>query len=355
MKLSNPDPNFWRGKRVLVTGSTGFKGAWLCYWLVRLGAQVHGVALAPTTTPNLFDLLNLRKLCSNLFVDIRDAEALTEQVTTFQPDIVFHLAAQALVRLSYTQPIDTFSTNVMGTAHVLQALMNVESTRVAVMVTTDKVYSNCEWYWPYRETDSLGGHDPYSASKAASELVIESYKKSFLSQKKIAVSSARAGNVIGGGDWSVDRLIPDAMRAWHSGLALEVRSPESMRPWQHVLEPLCGYILLAERTWQSPQSAGPYNFGPNANEAATVREVITHAQTHVKGAKLNFVDQSPSLHEARLLALDTSKARTVLGVSSRLSLTLTVQMTITWYEELKTGRVARDLCDGDIDAFCKLA
>jgi CDP-glucose 4,6-dehydratase len=316
---------------------------------------VQGLALAPATTPNLFNLLDLSQRCDNHFLDIRDVATLSEQVAAFQPEVVFHLAAQALVRSSYAQPIDTFSTNVMGTANLLQALTQMDSTRVAVMVTTDKVYSNREWYWPYRETDHLGGHDPYSASKAASELVIESYKKSFLEQKKIAVSSARAGNVIGGGDWSLDRLIPDAIRAWHSGATLEIRSPESVRPWQHVLEPLCAYLVLAEKTWQSPELAVAYNFGPNANEAATVREVITHAQAHVGDAKVNFAAQSPNLHEARLLALDTSKARAVLGVMPRLSLAQTVQMTISWYEAQKAGQAARTLCDGDIDIFCELA
>jgi CDP-glucose 4,6-dehydratase len=355
MKFINPNANFWRGKRVLVTGHTGFKGAWLCHWLVRLGAQVQGISLEPSAEPNLFSLLNLEKRCNSHFLDIRDASSLASQIIALQPEVVLHLAAQALVRPSYAKPLDTFSVNIMGTANLLQALTQIDSTKVAVMVTTDKVYSNNEWFWPYRETDRLGGHDPYSASKAASELVIESYKKSFLNQKNIAVSCARAGNVIGGGDWSLDRLIPDAVRAWQSGAELEIRSPGSIRPWQHVLEPLSAYMQLAERTWQSQDLAGAYNFGPDANEAATVREVITQAQTYITGAQVNFATKAPSLHEARLLALDTSKARLNVGIKPRLSLAQTLQMTIVWYEALKAGNDAKLLCDCDIEAFCELA
>ena len=267
--MKNPNPSFWQNKRVLVTGQSGFKGSWMVIWLQQMGAKVCGVSLPPQTAPNLFTLASIEALCEEShFCDIRDAKHLENTMAAFQPDIVFHLAAQALVRASYADPLDTFATNVMGTAHLLEAIRLISDVKVALMITTDKVYKNREWIWPYREEDPLGGHDPYSAGKAASEMVIESYYQSFLKHQDKAIASVRAGNVIGGGDWSADRLIPDAIRAWQNKQVLNIRNPEAIRPWQHVLEPLSGYLLLAEKLWQNPEKTGAYNFGPLSSEAA---------------------------------------------------------------------------------------
>jgi CDP-glucose 4,6-dehydratase len=298
---AQPDPAFWRGRRVLLTGHTGFKGAWLAFWLTRLGASVSGLALAPTTRPSLFDLLDLQRQCDHRTGDIRDEALVRRVVAETQPEIVLHLAAQALVRASYQDPLGTFSTNVMGTAHVLDALRQSPSTRVAVMVTTDKVYRNREWLWPYREDDPLGGHDPYSASKAACDIAVESWRLAFLREGAVAVASARAGNVIGGGDWSADRLLPDAARAWLAGRPLVIRRPQAVRPWQHVIEPLAGYLVLAQHLWQHPEAAGAYNFGPHPHEAAPVRDVIERARQVVPQAQVEYSDSTEGPHEAGLL------------------------------------------------------
>ena len=247
--------------------------------------------------------------------------------------------------------MDTCATNVLGTAHVLDALRHCTRTRCVVAVTTDKVYRNNEWHHPYRESDVLGGHDPYSASKAACELVINSYRSSFFEARNIALSSARAGNVIGGGDWSAERLLPDAARAWSQGIALDIRSPESVRPWQHVLEPLMGYLVLAEQTWHAPALAGAYNFGPLPHEAATVREVMGLAQPHWPGAKVNFADVVHGPHEAGLLTLDTAKARAVLGLAPSWSLAQAIERTVNWYHRNWQGENAANLCQQDLLAF----
>lgn len=343
-----PASEFWRNRRVLVTGHTGFKGAWLTYWLLKMGARVAGLSLAPTTRPNLHDLLDLNQHCVEFIDDVRNADAVGRVVDQFQPEVVFHLAAQALVRASYLTPIETFDTNVMGTAHLLDALRQVEACRVAVVVTTDKVYRNREWLWPYREDDPLGGHDPYSASKAACELVVESWRLSYLQDLGIAVASARAGNVIGGGDWSADRLIPDAVRAWQEGRTLAIRRPDSVRPWQHVIEPLAGYLVLAERLWDSPELAGPYNFGPFANETASVRDIVELARLAYPAAQVAYGDVLVGPHEAGLLALDPSRAKTVLRVQPRLSLSDSVLKTMAWYRDQGEGEPAWQLCERDI-------
>ena len=358
MELSvgfRPDPAFWHGKRVLVTGHTGFKGAWLCLWLERLGASVSGLSLAPATQPNLFDLLDLESRCDHHLGDIRDAVLMRRVVSLTRPEIVLHLAAQALVRASYDDPLGTFATNVMGTAHVLDALRDAPHTRVAVMVTTDKVYRNHEWAWPYRENDALGGHDPYSASKAASELAIESWRLAFLQERQIAVASARAGNVIGGGDWSADRLIPDAVRAWLSGQALVIRRPQAVRPWQHVIEPLAGYLALAEHLWQRPAAAGAFNFGPPPDEAACVRDVVELARQRMAGARVDYGDGQQGPHEAGLLRLDPSRARTVLNVRPRFSLVEAVHRTMNWYARHALGSQAAALCEADLAAWTQIA
>lgn len=348
---ANLTPGFWRGKRVLLTGHSGFKGAWMALGLHRLGAQVTGVSLPPATSPNLFSLADIQTITDSHFCDIREAAALAVLIKKVQPEIVFHLAAQALVHASYRDPLTTFATNVQGTANVLDALRPLDSVRAVVAVTTDKVYQNLEQPYPYRETDALGGHDPYSASKAAAEIVIASYRDSYLAEKNIAVASARAGNVIGGGDWSEDRLIPDAVRAWNANLPLQIRRPQAIRPWQHVLEPLSGYIKLAEHLWQQPTLAGTYNFGPETHEAATVREVVQLAQSDYGKGQVAWGDGSEGPHEAGWLALEIAKARTMLGAKPRWSLAEAVQRTMHWYRQQHDGADARALCQSDIAAY----
>lgn len=351
MNSVSPMPDFWRGKRVLLTGHTGFKGSWLALWLHTLGAQVTGVSLPPATAPNLFDLARIEEIADSHFCDIRDAAALAALIAKARPEIVFHLAAQALVRASYRDPLATFATNIQGTANLLDALRTLDSIRTVVAITTDKVYKNLEQPYPYRETDTLGGHDPYSASKAAMEIVIVSYRDAYLAEKNIAVASARAGNVIGGGDWSEDRLIPDAVRAWNASQSLQIRRPQAIRPWQHVLEPLSGYIRLAEKLWQQPELAGAYNFGPETHEAATVREVIQLAQSAYGNGQVSWGDGSEGPHEAGWLALEIAKARTALGVEPRWSLAEAVQRTMHWYRQQHDGAYARTVCEADIAAY----
>ena len=342
------DAAFWRGKRVLITGHTGFKGGWLTLWLKQLGADVTGMALPPNTQPNLFELARVADGINSHFCDIRNADRTTQIICAARPEIVLHLAAQALVRASYRDPIATYAINTMGTAHILNSLRDLDSVRVAVMVTTDKVYQNNEHPYPYRESDALGGHDPYSASKAASEIVIASYRDAFLREQGVATASARAGNVIGGGDWSEDRLIPDAVRAWQNGQVLYIRRPQAIRPWQHVLEPLAGYLTLAEKLWQHPELAGPYNFGPSTNEATTVRDVVELARAAYKKGTVNYGEGNDGPHEARWLALETAKTQAALGIHPRWPLAETVARTMRWYQAMHTGESPERLCLTDI-------
>ncbi|CAN1545609.1 WcaG Nucleoside-diphosphate-sugar epimerases [Rhabdaerophilaceae bacterium] len=342
---------FWTGKRVLLTGHTGFKGGWLALWLGELGADVTGIALAPNTTPDLFSKARIGSRMTSHFCDIRDVDAFTHLVRSARPDIVFHLAAQPLVRASYRAPLETFASNVMGTAHLLDALRGLDGVRAAVMVTTDKVYENPETQYPFRENDPLGGHDPYSASKAASEIVIASYRASFLKEQGLAIASARAGNVIGGGDWSDDRLIPDAVRAWSTGKLLDIRRPEAIRPWQHVLESLHGYLVLAEALWHRPDLAGGYNIGPQTHEAASVRDVIGMARSVYGRGEVRFGDGTQGPHEAGWLALETAKARTILGLSPRWNIAEGVKRTMHWYRDEAEGADALALCLRDIADF----
>ena len=349
------NPGFWSGKRVLVTGHTGFKGGWLAIWLQRLGANVTGIALPPNTTQSLFELAHLAQGMQSYFCDIREAAAMAALVSAAQPEVVFHLAAQPLVRASYREPLSTFATNIMGTAHVLDALRGQTCARVAVMVTTDKVYRNQEHHLPYREDDTLGGYDPYSASKAASEIVIASYRDAYLKEQALAVASARAGNVIGGGDWSEDRLIPDAVRAWSSGQPLVIRNPQASRPWQHVLEPLAGYLTLAQKLWQQPELAGAYNFGPCTHEAGTVETVVNLACAAYGAGSVQQDNVSANPHEAGWLALEVTKSRMVLGINPKWRLAESVQRTMVWYMAHHQGVDARSLCEADIAAYEVLA
>ena len=265
------DAGFWRGKRVFLTGHTGFKGGWLAIWLESLGASVFGYALAPVTTPSLFEITRLDESVDSILADVRDAQKLSDAIRRAEPDIVFHLAAQPLVRASYRDPVETYSTNVMGTVHLLEAVRQTDSVRAVVVVTTDKCYDNREWEWGYRENDPLGGYDPYSSSKAAAELVTAAYRNSyFLASEVAAVASARAGNVIGGGDWSEDRLIPDIVRAVSDGKPVRIRNPDAIRPWQHVAEPLAGYIRLAQHLYTDGAGfAQAWNFGPEDRDAGS--------------------------------------------------------------------------------------
>lgn len=349
--VMKPKTSFWSGKRVLLTGHTGFKGSWLALWLSRLGAEVTGVSLAPATSPNLFTLARVAELTHSRFADIRDAEHLARITTEAAPEIVFHLAAQPLVRASYRQPLETFATNVMGTAHLLESIRGLEGVKVAVLITTDKVYKNQEWPYPYREDDALGGHDPYSASKAAAEIVAASYRDAFLTTQGVATATARAGNVIGGGDWSEDRLVPDAVRAWEAGKPLEVRRPQAIRPWQHVLEPLAGYMQLADQLWHNPDLAGAYNFGPETGAAATVWEVITQASKNYGHGEVIWGDGNDGPHEAGWLALEIAKARTILGVVPQWPLSETIKRTMNWYSRQQKGADARELCFSEIADF----
>lgn len=351
MKLEKPNPDFWRGRRVLVTGQSGFKGAWLSFWLSRMGAHVSGMSLQPATNPNLFSLLGLESSVENNWLDIRDEKIVREAFERFQPEVVLHLAAQALVRPSYSAPVHTFSTNIIGTLNILEAARKTASVRSIVAVTTDKVYQNHEKGLPFEESDPLGGHDPYSASKAGAEMVISSYRKSFFEFAGIGLASARAGNVIGGGDWSLDRILPDAVRAWSTGRPLVVRNPQATRPWQHVLEPLAGYLSLAEHIFAQPQSAQDFNFGPDSSGVATVKNVVTQAQSSFGGGNIEWGALPDGLHEAQALTLNNTKAKRILAIHPVWNLETAVYRTMNWYRLQNSGQRALDLCAQDLQAY----
>ncbi|EKB26686.1 CDP-glucose 4,6-dehydratase [Aeromonas dhakensis] len=346
------DASFWKGKRVLVTGHTGFKGSWLTIWLHRLGAEVTGISLAPHSTPNLFEAAEVAKICRHHICDVCAPGHFGPLILESQPEVVFHLAAQSLVREGYAEPARTFETNLMGSVYLLDALRSSDSVKSVVMVTTDKVYSNLESNWPYRESDRLGGHDPYSASKAASELVITSYRDAFLAARGVAVATARAGNVIGGGDWSADRLIPDAVRAWQVGQTLAIRRPEAVRPWQHVLEPVAAYMVLAQRLYHEPRLAGAYNFGPDSRDAASVAQVVNLAALSFGLCQEAWrLVGDPGPHETGWLALETAKARHALNILPRWSLSQAIEQTMCWYRDWYQGADARELCEQQIRAY----
>ncbi len=342
---------FWTGKRVLVTGHTGFKGGWLCLWLQRLGARVCGYGLPPDTRPSLFDLARVGDGMDSLIGDIRDAAALESALARTRPAVVFHLAAQPLVRRSYREPQYTFSANVMGTVNLLEAVRKSDTVRVCQIITTDKCYENRESDTPYRETDALGGHDPYSGSKACAELAAAVWRRSFLAGKGISLATARAGNVIGGGDWSEDRIVPDFVRALEAGRPLGVRNARAIRPWQHVLEPLSGYLWLARRQWEAPGDfAEAWNFGPDERGVLTVGQLADRLVAHWGAGGWECRDETEAPHEAGILRLDISKARERLAWRPVLDPEDTVRMTAGWYRA-RGGGEARALCEGQIAEY----
>lgn len=344
--------HFWQGKRVLLSGHTGFKGAWMSLWLDSMGAKVQGFALAPPTSPSLFEEAKVGDLIQSNLGDIRDFAATAKVVKEFKPEIVFHMAAQPLVRYSYDEPLETYATNVMGTAHLLESIRAIDSVRAVVNVTTDKCYENREWVWGYREDEAMGGYDPYSSSKACSELVTAAYRQSFLDKAGIAVATARAGNVIGGGDWAKDRLIPDILRAFANKQPVSIRNPNSIRPWQHVLEPLSGYLLLAEKLCAEPASfSQAWNFGPKDDDAKPVGWIVeSMASKWGKEASWSF-DEGNHPHEAHYLKLDISKARQSLGWSPRWSLDQALDHTVEWHMAWIQGKDVRSQCIKQIEAY----
>ena len=338
---------FWSGKRVFVTGHTGFKGGWLVLWLQQLGAEVIGYSLAPPSTPNLFEAARLEESMVSIHGDVRSPDHLLRAMRQHRPEVVFHMAAQSLVRESYDHPTETYATNVMGTVHVLDAIRQVESVRSAVVVTSDKCYENRESpLWGFRETDPMGGLDPYSNSKGCAELVVSSYQRSFFADasRPIGVGSARAGNVIGGGDWADDRLIPDVVRAFSDGEPVHIRNPRAVRPWQHVLEPLRGYLTLAQALWEEPDRfAGGWNFGPDDADAQPVGAIVDRLMSMWGDGAEAVSAPGPHPHEASFLRLDCAKARSLLGWTPRLPLSEALRWTVEWYKSVDAGSDPRTL------------
>lgn len=342
------EDTFWRGKRVFLTGHTGFKGGWLALWLTHLGAQVRGYSLAPLSSPSLFEEARIDGVLDDIRGDIRDEKRLENALVEFAPEIVFHLAAQPLVRSSYEDPILTYETNVIGTARVLNAVRKSPSVRAVVSVTTDKCYENKEWVWGYRESDPLGGYDPYSSSKACAEIVSAAFRQSYFPvqrfpEHRVAIATARAGNVIGGGDWSLDRLIPDLIRGFSAGTTVEIRRPRAIRPWQHVLEPLHGYIKLAEKLFgeDGARYATAFNFGPAEEDARQVSWIAARmAEAWGEGATW-VANEDSHVHEAQYLKLDASRAHNELGWSPQLNLSAALVLSVNWYRAQLAGEDMR--------------
>ena len=352
--------SFWQGRRVLLTGHTGFKGSWLSLCLVRLGAEVCGVALIPPGDPNLFNEARVMEGIRSEIADIRDLARVKALVQEHRPEILFHLAAQPLVSDSYADPVNTYATNVIGTVNVLESLRECDTVRAGVIVTTDKCYENQEWVWGYRETDRLGGYDPYSNSKACAELVVSSYRSSFFPPGEYKrhghVASARAGNVIGGGDWAKDRLVPDIIRAFGANQILQIRNPTAVRPWQHVLEPLSGYVKLAQRLFESgPDYGGAWNFGPVDTDAKPVEWMVRRLAEEWGSSAQWQIDDQPHPHEAQTLKLDWSKAAQLLGWHPTLTLQQALQFTAEWYRLRGQGEDPRAITMEQIERFAVLS
>jgi CDP-glucose 4,6-dehydratase len=352
------DAGFWRDRRVLLTGHTGFKGAWLALWLQSLGASVTGFALDVPTEPSLYQLARVGDNMHSIVGDVCDHDAVAAAITAAAPDVVIHMAAQSLVRRSFIEPRETYATNVMGTVNLLDAVrLHGAQVRALVNVTSDKCYENREWEWGYREQEPMGGHDPYSSSKGCAELVTDAFRRSFFSgaahaeEPRTRLASARAGNVIGGGDWGEDRLLPDIMRAALAGEQVRVRNPNSIRPWQHVLNPLSGYLVLAQALWDSPEHACGWNFGPPEQDARPVGWIVNRVSELWPAQLHSVIDDGPHPHEARYLKLDSSRARARLGWRPLLGLDDALQATVDWYTQLRTGTDMRAVTVGQIEAF----
>jgi len=352
------DPGFWRDRRVLLTGHTGFKGAWLSLWLQSMGVRLTGLSQGVPTEPSLYELARVGEGMEVIAGDIRDHRAVAEAVRTSAPEVVIHMAAQSLVRRSFAEPRETYETNVMGTVNVLDAVRaHAESVRVVVNVTSDKCYENREWEWGYREEEPMGGHDPYSSSKGCAELVTDAFRRSFfadrseIAQQDPRLASARAGNVIGGGDWGEDRLVPDIMRAALAGVRVRVRNPNSIRPWQHVLNPLSGYLVLAQALWDQPGHAAGWNFGPPEEDARPVGWLVQRLSELWPGELQWTLDEGSHPHEARYLKLDSSRARARLGWRPLLGLDTALGATADWYRQLRDGGDMRRVTAGQIEAF----
>lgn len=350
--------DFYRNKKVLVTGHTGFKGSWLSIWLHELGAEVVGFALDPYSEKDNFVLSGIgNKIKADIRVDIRDKQRIKDIFSEYQPEIVFHLAAQPLVRLSYEQPIDTYETNVMGTIHVMEAIRLTESVKVGIMVTSDKCYDNKEQMQGYKETDPFGGYDPYSSSKGACEITIQSWRRSFFNPQDygkthaVSIASVRAGNVIGGGDWAKDRIIPDCIRALEAGQVINIRSPKAVRPWEHVLEPLSGYMMLAQKMWENPTKyCEGWNFGPKEESVSTVWEIASEIVKNFGYGELNDSSDPNTVHEANFLMLDIDKAKSCLAWQPRLDMQQCISLVADWYKRYKTEDVY-SLCVEEINKF----
>lgn len=352
------DPQFWSGKKVFLTGHTGFKGGWLTIWLASMGAKISGYALSPSTSPNLYEAAKIASLCErSLIADIRELNSLRKALVEAAPDVVIHMAAQPLVRYSYANPVETYATNVMGTVHLLESVRSCPSVRAVLVITTDKCYENKEWVWGYRENEPMGGYDPYSNSKGCAELVTAAYRQSFFSEKayanhRVAIASARAGNVIGGGDWSEDRLIPDAITAFQTNQPLMIRSPQATRPWQHVLEPLSGYLVLAQALFERGANfSGAWNFGPQDSDARPVKEVIELLISQWGDTAVWQQDGALQPHEAHFLKLDCSKAKKALSWSARWSLEKAISAIVEWQRAYSNGEDMLGVTRKQIDSY----
>ncbi len=353
MQSLNDLRDAFSGKRVLVTGHTGFKGTWLAFMLSKLGANVTGLGLDPAHSPNNFSLLGLKDKINNRIGDIRDLSFVTSEIHKAQPEYIFHLAAQALVKESYTDPVNTFATNVLGSVNVLESVRHCSSVRSLIYVTSDKCYENKEWVWGYRESDTLGGHDPYSASKAAAEIIFSSYAASFFNEREqLGAASVRAGNVIGGGDWSPNRIVPDCIRAYSQERPIVLRNPSATRPWQHVLEPLSGYLMLACKLYTEPKKwAGAWNFGPSSTETRTVAQVVDELFRNMERQSMTVVNNAHTHHEARLLQLNCDKATQLLGWHPRWNIAQTIKATANWYSAVSNGASVQDVTWNQIENY----